>query len=123
MERDLSKEDFVGVFLDGKSFAEDPLITALGVTMQGKKVILGFIEAKTENKQVVEDFLNRLLERGFHIEEGVLGGGVDGSKAFMNAVKNVFGKKALIQRCQWHTCLRAITHRQACPEKTITESV
>lgn len=101
MERDLSKEDFVVVFLDGKSFAEDQLITALGVTMKGEKVILGFIEAKTENRAVVEDFLKRLLERGFHIEEGVLVV-VDGSKAFTNAVKNVFAKKVLIQRCQWH---------------------
>jgi transposase-like protein len=101
MERDLSKEDFVVMFLDGKSFSEDQLMTALGVTMKGNKVILGFIEAKTENKQVVEDFLNRLLQRGLHIEEGILVV-VDGSKAFTNAVKNVFGKRALIQRCQWH---------------------
>lgn len=58
MERDLLKEDFVAICLDGKSFAKDQLITALGVTTNGKKVILRFIEAKTENRQVVEDFLN-----------------------------------------------------------------
>lgn len=101
MERDLSKEDFVVIFLDGKSFGEDQLITALGITMKGKKVILGFIEAKTENKTVVEDFLKRLLERGFHIEEGILVV-IDGSKGLYHAVKNVFGKKAFVQRCQWH---------------------
>ena len=101
MERDLSKEDFVVLMLDGKSFAEDQLITALGITMKGKKVILGFIEAKTENKMVVEDFLKRLLERGFHIEEGILVV-IDGSKGFYHAVKNVFHRRAVVQRCQWH---------------------
>ena len=101
MERDLSKGDFVVIFMDGKSFSEDSLITALGVTMEGKKVVLGFIEAKTENKTVVEDFLNGLIERGLKIEEGILVV-VDGSKALTHAVKNVFNKKALIQRCQWH---------------------
>lgn len=101
MERDLSKEDFVVLILDGKSFALDQLITALGITMKGKKVILGFIEAKTENKTVVEDFLKRLLERGFHIEEGILVV-IDGSKGLYHAVKNTFHKQAVIQRCQWH---------------------
>lgn len=101
MERDLSKEDFVVIFLDGKSFAEDQLITALGITMKGEKVILGFIEAKTENKTVAEDFLKRLLERGFDIKEGVLVV-IDGSKGLYHAVKNIFAKQAVIQRCQWH---------------------
>ena len=101
MERELSREDFVVLFLDGKSFSNDQLITAIGVTMEGKKVILGFIEAKTENKTVVEDFLKRLLERGFHMEEGILVV-IDGSKGFYHAVKNVFHRRAVIQRCQWH---------------------
>jgi transposase-like protein len=101
MERNLSKEDFVVIMLDGKSFAKDQLITAIGITMKGKKVMLGFIEAKTENKTVVEDFLKRLLERGFHIEEGILVV-IDGSKGLYSAVKNTFNQRAVIQRCQWH---------------------
>lgn len=101
MERDFSGEDFVVILLDGKSFATDQLITALGVTSKGKKVILGFIEAKTENRQVVEDFLKSLLERGFHIDDGVLVV-IDGSKGLYHAVQNVFGKKSFVQRCQWH---------------------
>ncbi len=35
MERDLSQYDFVALFIDGKSFAEDEMIIALGVTITG----------------------------------------------------------------------------------------
>jgi len=43
LERDLSGQDFVALFLDGKTFAEDEMIIALGVTVTGKKVILGLV--------------------------------------------------------------------------------
>ena len=42
-ERDLSKLDLVALFLDGKTFAEDMLVVALGVTMDGRKVVLDFV--------------------------------------------------------------------------------
>jgi hypothetical protein len=31
MERDLSGQDFVALFMDGKTFAEDEMVIALGV--------------------------------------------------------------------------------------------
>lgn len=52
-ERDLSGEDFLVVFLDGKSFAQDALVVALGVTMSGEKRFLGFVETGTENEKVL----------------------------------------------------------------------
>jgi putative transposase len=52
-ERDLSGEDFLVVFLDGKSFAQDTLVVALGVTMSGEKRFLGFVETGTENEKVL----------------------------------------------------------------------
>ena len=48
------------------------MIIAFGVIIEGRKVPLGFIQAGTENASVCKDFLNSLLERGLHIEEGVL---------------------------------------------------
>jgi transposase-like protein len=48
-ERRLEPYDFVALFLDGKTFAEDEMIIALGITLSGEKVILGFIETGTEN--------------------------------------------------------------------------
>src|SRR5881409_4034599 len=41
-ERDLSKERFVALFLDGKTFADATMVVALGVTLSGEKRFLGF---------------------------------------------------------------------------------
>lgn len=99
MERDLSEYDFVALFIDRKSFAEDEMIIALGATITGEKVVLGFIQAATENETVVKDFLNTLIDRGLSIEEGVLCV-IDGVKGLRSGIKKVFRDKALIQRCQ-----------------------
>ncbi len=101
MERRLDNYDIVAIVIDGKSFKDDEMIVALGVTTEGKKVILGFIQAATENASVCKDFLNGLLERGLNVEEGLLCI-MDGSKGIRKAVEDVFGRSTLIQRCQWH---------------------
>ena len=101
VERDLSAYDFVALFIDGKSFAEDEMIIALGVTVTGEKIPLGFIQAATENDRVLKAFLRQLLDRGLNIEEGILCI-IDGAKGLCSAIRKVFSDKALIQRCQWH---------------------
>ena len=101
MERDLSEHDFVVLFIDGKSFAEDEMIIALGVTITGEKIVLGFVQAATENERVLRSFLNRLIERGLSIEDGLLCV-IDGAKGLRCAVRKVFADKAIVQRCQWH---------------------
>jgi len=101
MERRLDAHEIVALIIDGKRFAEDEMIIALGVTGEGKKVLLGFIQAGAENASVCKEFLNGLLERGLRIEEGLLCV-MDGSKGIRKAVEQVFGGYALIQRCQWH---------------------
>jgi putative transposase len=77
------------------------MIIALGVTMSGEKVILGFIQAATEKEGVVKDFLEGLIERGLAIEQGLLCV-IDGAKGIRSAIQKVFGGRALVQRCQWH---------------------
>jgi putative transposase len=42
-----------------------------------------------------------LLERGFSSDGGLLCV-VDGAKGLSKAINEVFGKDALVQRCQWH---------------------
>ena len=101
MERDLSAYDLVALFIDGKSFGEDEMIIALGVTMTGEKIPLGFIQAGSENERVVKEFLNTLLDRGLRIDEGILCI-IDGAKGLYSAIRKVFADKAVIQRCQWH---------------------
>jgi len=47
----------VAVFLDGKSFAEDQMVLALGTTLNGDKVLLGFVQTDTENTRAIKIFL------------------------------------------------------------------
>ena len=101
MERDLSGYDFAVLFIDGKSFAEDEIIIALGVTIEGEKVVLGFVQSGTENERVIKDFLNSLMDRGLNIDQGLLCV-IDGSKGLHSGIRKVFRDKAFIQRCQWH---------------------
>ena len=100
-ERDLGGEDVVGIFLDGKMFADTMMVVALGITMTGDKCFLGFVETSTENAEVLTPFLRSLMERGLNISEGVLVI-IDGGKGLRAAVKRAFGNRALVQRCQWH---------------------
>lgn len=100
-ERRLEGYDFVVLIVDGKSFGSDGMVIALGVTSEGQKVLLGFIQTGAENERVCGEMLEGLLERGLRIEEGLLCV-IDGSKGLRKAIYGVFGNKALIQRCQWH---------------------
>jgi len=100
-ERDLSGEDVVALFLDGKTFADATMVVALGITLYGEKRFLGFIETDTENERVLTPFLRSLLERGLDISQGLLVI-IDGGKGLRAAVKKAFRSRALVQRCQWH---------------------
>jgi len=100
-ERRLEPYDFVALFLDGKTFAEDEMLIALGITLSGEKVILGFIQTGTENERVCSDFLRSLIERGLRVDPGLLCI-LDGAKGLRAAIQRVFGSQALVQRCQWH---------------------
>lgn len=100
-ERDLSGEDVVAVFLDGKTFADATMVVALGITISGEKRFLGFVETDTENERVLTPFLRSLVERGLDASQGLLVI-LDGGKGLRSAVKKVFRDRALVQRCQWH---------------------
>lgn len=100
-ERDLSEHDLVALFLDGKTFGDDEMVVALGVAVGGEKVVLGFVQTATENEAVCAAFLRGLVERGLTYEPGLLVV-IDGAKGLRKAVDRVFGKKAAVQRCQWH---------------------
>ena len=98
MERRLDTRYLVATIIDVKSFKDEEMIIALGITAEGKKVLLGFTQADTENASVCKEFLASLLRRGLTIEKGVLCV-IDDSKGIR---KEAFGGYALIQRCQWH---------------------
>jgi putative transposase len=100
-ERNLSDYDLVGLFLDGKTFGADAMVIALGVTLSGDKVLLGFVQTATENEPVCTRFLRSLVDRGLKFEQGLLVV-IDGAKGLRQAVAHAFGKHAAVQRCQWH---------------------
>lgn len=100
-ERDLSEYDIVAIFMDGKFFAKNEIVIALGVTIEGEKVLLGFVETNTENHVVCRQFLNNLKDRGLNLDKEMLFV-LDGGKGLHKGVKEVMSGRAVIQRCQWH---------------------
>jgi len=94
---------FVAIFIDGKTYARYTMIAVIGIKTDGTKVILGLRQGATENAEVVKDLLEDMASRGVavrHVTLFVL----DGSKALASAVRRVWGRYALIQRCQVHKC-------------------
>ena len=100
-ERRLEQDEVVVLALDGKTFADDSMVLALGVTRQGEKKILGFVQTATENEPVCAAFLRDLVTRGLRTDQGLLCV-IDGAKGLRKAIQTVFGRQAVVQRCQWH---------------------
>jgi putative transposase len=99
--RPLDDAKWLVIFIDGFDFAGHTMVGALGVTADGTKVPLGVVEGSTENKTVVRGLVAGLRDRGVDDSEGILFV-LDGAKALRTAVKDVFGDKALVQRCRLH---------------------
>ena len=102
-ERRHDDREWLVLLLDGKTFASDQLVIALGVTTTGEKRILDVVQTATENRRVCATFLRELEERGFRAAKNsrlliVL----DGAKGLRAAVRDVFGEETPVQRCQWH---------------------
>ena len=97
------------LFLDGKRFADATMVIALGITSDGEKRFLGFVETDTENAKVLTLFLRSLVERGLDASQGLLVV-LDGGKGLRAAVKKVFRDKALVGRCQWHKRENVVSH-------------
>jgi transposase-like protein len=100
-QRRLDDREWLVLFLDGKTFAQDQVVIALGVTRTGEKRILGLVQTATENKRVCAAFLRDLEARGFVAPHGLLVV-LDGAKGLRAAVQDVFGDTVAVQRCQWH---------------------
>ena len=94
-------KDLVALFIDGQYFHRECLVVALGVDSQGRKQVLGLWHGATENSTVVRDLLAELRERGLKTEASILVI-IDGAKALYKGLKEVFGQRALIQRCRVH---------------------
>jgi len=92
---------FIAIYIDGKTYAGQQMITALGITTDGYKHILGLRQGSSENAEVCQDLLTDLVARGVAPDQMTLFI-LDGSKALAAAVARVWGEYAEVQRCQIH---------------------
>jgi putative transposase len=98
---DLSGLDLLVIQIDGLHVGDHVLVVAIGIDGAGEKHVLALAVGATENAAVVKALLADLVERGLQPDIARLFI-VDGAKALSRAVRDTFGRFALIQRCQVH---------------------
>lgn len=101
LSRSLAALDLPVLMLDGVHFGAHVVLVALGIDRQGQKHVLGLWEGATENAAACKALLANLAGRGLRTDRAILVV-IDGSKALASAVREVFGARALIQRCREH---------------------
>lgn len=99
--RTLESLDLPILMIDGTELGGQTLIVVLGIAADGKKHVLGARQGTTESSEVIKSLLRELIDRGLDAEQERLVA-LDGSRGLHKAVRQVFGKKACIQRCQIH---------------------
>lgn len=109
MSRSLSELDVCAVFIDGLHFAEHVVLVALGVDAHGAKHVLRLWEGATENTVSCKALLDDLVTRGLDPKRKRLFV-IDGSGGLRAAIRDVFGKRALVQRCQKHKMENVVSH-------------
>jgi putative transposase len=107
--RDLSQISLAVMMIDGVHVDEHVLLVALGIDVDGNKHVLGVREGATENSTSCTALLADLVERNLRTDYTILAV-LDGAKALAKAVRTVWGKRVLIQRCQVHK-LRNVTEQ------------
>jgi transposase-like protein len=109
MERRLDKTRLCALLIDATPFAGQQLVVAMGISQDGRKMILGLRQGATENATVVGELLGDLVSRGLDFSEPRLYI-LDGGKALTAAVKKHAGESAAIQRCQVHKRRNVLEH-------------
>jgi putative transposase len=109
LARRFNDHAFCAMLIDGTPFGDQQLITVLGVTLHGQKMVLGLRQGATENGAVVKQLLSDLGDRGVDFEVPRLYI-LDGGKALFAGVRQAAGKAAIVQRCQVHKIRNVIGH-------------
>jgi putative transposase len=99
--RDIATNEWLVLLLDGIHLSKDQMaIVAVGITNEGKKVVLDFELGSSESYEVCKDLIIRLISRDFQAPNGLLAL-LDGSAALDKAVREMF-PRAVVQRCVIH---------------------
>jgi putative transposase len=109
MERRLDKTRLCALLIDATPFAGQQLVVAMGISQDGRNMILGLRQGATENATVVGELLGDLVTRGLDFSGPRLYI-LDGGKALAAAVKKHAGEAASIQRCQVHKRRNVLDH-------------
>jgi transposase-like protein len=109
MSRPLDRLDIRVVMIDGLFLRDHCILIALGVASDGAKHVLGLREGSTENAAVARAMLSDLLDRGLCAERPILFV-IDGGKALRKAIGDLFGTRAVVQRCQVHKRRNVLDH-------------
>jgi putative transposase len=112
-ERRFDGERFAVIYIDGTPYAGETMVAALGITEDGTKRLLGVRQGATENAAVCTALIEDLCGRGLDTSRPTLLV-LDGAKALHAAAKRVWGRNAVIQRCQVH---KKRNVRQHLPQK------
>jgi transposase-like protein len=100
---------FVVIFIDSLEFAGETMVCALGITAHGDKRVLGVRQGASENAEVVAALLEDLVSRGIPTRQATLFV-IDGAKALRAGIGRVWGRWALVQRCQVHKKRNVVAH-------------
>ncbi len=109
LDQKLDDIELAAMFIDGMEIGGHAVIVALGVIADGTKVPLGVWCGSTENHTVAAALLQNLIERGLRVEAPLLFV-IDGGKGLRKALSDVFGDRALVQRCQVHKARNVRDH-------------
>jgi putative transposase len=109
MSRDLSGLAICTTMIDGIHIGEHLVLAALGIDEGGEKHVLGLYEGATENETVCTALISDLTSRGLRTDRTMLFV-IDGSKGLSKAIRSVYGKHAIIQRCQVHKRRNVLDH-------------
>lgn len=109
LKRDLSQLSLAVIMIDGIAIDDDLVLVALGIDEGGNKHPLGVWQGATENTVAVQSLLADLVSRGVDPLKRCLFV-IDGAKALRKAILTMFGKNALVQRCQEHKRRNVIEH-------------
>lgn len=108
-EKRFDELDLLVIYIDGIYFGEHNVIVALGVDAKGHKHLLGLRLGATENATVATELLQDLVARGVDTDRRLLFV-IDGSKALRSAIRKVFGKGGVVQRCRAHKRRNVLGH-------------
>lgn len=109
LSRPLDRLDIRVVMIDGLFLRDHCILIALGVASDGAKHVLGLREGSTENAAVARALLSDLVERGLGTDRPILFV-IDGGKALRKAIGDLFGVRAVVQRCQVHKRRNVLDH-------------